>query len=275
VTEIAKAREQDLAWAEHRRVQPNQIPDAIKRDVRNFKKTLDEPNRRVTKTIDSGAWKASALLVFKNNPRPAMFGHLSRMLAPARVERASVGAIEGVTATWLEAFEGSMVLGVDDPSFRQSEVVVNLFSIVAGLAYVTNTPLAVPDHALGRMLMRSPKIDLSAAIHEACAHFLNAPFQTTADMALAGETVVLPAGDGYLLTDVIFADLLGKTRVPLARARTFILKSQARLDQIPIAPTSSSELSVLAGTWQLLGALPGTPSLLRPDQLARLAENSS
>ena len=207
--------------------------------------------------VDSGSWKASARLVFSNSPRPAKaFEHLRRTLAPARVERASVGAIDGITATWLEAFDGSIIVGVDHPSLRQSEVIVNLFSIVAGLSYVTNTPLAVPDHALGRMLMRSPKIDLSAAIHEACAHFLKAPFQTVADMALAGQTVVLPAGDGYLLTEAIFPDVLGKTRVPVARARTFILKSQAGLDQLPIAPASSSELGVLAGTWQLLGAVP-------------------
>lgn len=276
MTEIEKAREQDLAWAEHRREQPNQIPDAIKRAVRNFKKTLDESNRRATTMVNSGSWKASARLVFSNSPRPAKaFEHLRRTLAPARVERASVGAIDGITATWLEAFDGSIIVGVDHPSLRQSEVIVNLFSIVAGLSYVTNTPLAVPDHALGRMLMRSPKIDLSAAIHEACAHFLKAPFQTVADMALAGQTVVLPAGDGYLLTEAIFPDVLGKTRVPVARARTFILKSQAGLDQLPIAPASSSELGVLAGTWQLLGAVPGTPPLLRPDQLERLAENSS
>ena len=206
---------------------------------------------------------------------------LRRYFRSATVEMVSLDQIgPGVAALsvrYLEPRESIVIpTTVTDPSFRQEAVVVNVFSILRQQKRLSLTPfcaLEAPDHCLGRMFERSPNIDASAALHEAGSAFMALNVQTAINIAFRRETVVLPAGPGFLLSNAILGQGVrtGLWRI-FARARTYITADMAAQDQRPLEPAEHAGLSVLSGGWSLLGTLRGDQPLLTDAQLATLAQ---
>jgi hypothetical protein len=93
--------------------------------------------------------------------------------------------------------------------------------------------LEVPDHALGRLVMRSPGADLRAVIHEAHRWALRA--RVLSPLPPRDQTVLLPAGDGAFLSRVI-AGRAEEDDEPLIyfRPRTWVPSSRLRADQRPL-----------------------------------------
>ncbi len=274
-----QTRAADRAWAQHRNEPVDRVPEACKRQVRLLKRSL-EP---AAKTIDAALRRTEyrgpgADFYFKKNEagRTRALLKLKRLFAPAVVETRDLGTPlgEAVFIRWLQPMGQAMIVA-DDPGFQQESVIVHVDGLVRhrqAVVSVALVALEAPDHCLGRLYQRSPGIDVLDALNQAASWFLSLPVRAVVELSHdRGESLVLPAGDGLFLSNVIW----GKVRKTegwrlMARPRTFIRLSQAGHDQRPLPPASDVASSVLAAGFALSGKMRQLPSPLTAAELQRL-----
>jgi hypothetical protein len=105
--------------------------------------------------------------------------------------------------------------------------------------------LEVPDHALGRLLQRSPQADLGDCLTEAAAGFLDAGADPIRNAAKHDHPIYLRAGDGAFLTEVISTGDDDGSVVLYARARTYLSNTMLGASQVPIGAAADPSASVL------------------------------
>ena len=128
--------------------------------------------------------------------------------------------------------------------------------------------LEVPDHCLGRMFERSPGVDPSLVLHAAADHFMRLDVRQVIEAGR--ETLVLPAGDGRFLSNVVMGRRKAGGFGLFGCPRTYILSSQAWNNQHLFAAASSVEKSVLVGGLAMADKFPGLISPLSPGEAEAL-----
>jgi hypothetical protein len=133
----------------------------------------------------------------KNAGKAKALARLRQHLAPAKL---SAGR-DIFTWSWLKPT--GPLLASDDPSLRQNCVIAR-FGIggrrsahFAGAAVVLS--LEVPDHALVRLLERSPNADIEAAVFEAQDGYLHANNQAVLECMKSYREFYLRAGPGLFI----------------------------------------------------------------------------
>jgi len=275
-----KRREAELAWSQFRgdRID-DRVPEAAKREVRLLKRSLESSAQQIGAALRGQAWRIPAGdFYFKNTDlgRSRARVKLTRLFSPAVVELKQLGEPlgEAVLARWLQPM-GPVTMVAADPSFMQDAVIVHVDGLVQHRRVIVSASmiaLECPDHALGRLFQRSPGADASRALNEAASAFLALDVREVIELGHVGrETLVLPAGDGRFLCNVIF----GKIRETegwrvFPRARTWISSAMAGEDQTPLQPATNGGSSMLAAGFTLSGKLSGMASPLTTAELEQL-----
>jgi len=273
-----KRRDADLAWSEFRGDRlDDRVPEAAKREVRNFKRSLEASAQAIGAAMRGTDWRGPAGDYFyKKNAvgRTRALLRLKHLFRGASVQVRDLGAPlgEAVLIKWLAPTGPLMALA--EPSFQQESVIVHLDALVRwrqSVVSVALIPLEAPDHCLGRFFQRGG-VDALGALNEAASWFLSLPVRDVIELSHErGESLILPAGDGVFLSNVIWGKIRGTTGWRLmARPRTWIRSSQAGQDQRPLAPAADVASSVLAAGFALSGKLPGMPSPLTDAELEQL-----
>ena len=279
-----KAREADLAWAEHRGdVIEDRVPMSAWRQVRNLKRSLAPSAEAIAAVMgDKDKWRdaaADCLLKTSAVGRARGLAKLRQLFKPASIEVRHQGWLgEVVNVRWLEP-RGPLMVTKFDAGFEQDALVSNVLSIVAfgrGVLSTGLVALEVPDHALARLFQRAPGADASRALNEAASAFLAMDAREVIGLGLERKTLVLPAAGVGFLSDVIFGKGKrdGSWRL-FARPRTCLASSQLGADQKPLAPATDAGWSVLAAGFTMLGKVPGMSAPLSIEALEERLEKGS
>ena len=215
------------------------------RQVRAFKKTIAPAAEKIWRAvIDERLQRLITDYAFKKNTgRDRALARLQKHLAPVTLCPGDGGV---VTWSWLEP--SNSVLISDNPSLTQDCIVVN-FGIggrqstqQAGLHVVLS--LEVPDHALGRLLQRSPNTDIAAALIEAHEEFLQADAEAVLERMKKDREFYLRGGAGVFICEGIAATSNGQ-RYFYARSSTWISDVMIRPDQKPLPRAGADDEPML------------------------------
>jgi hypothetical protein len=233
VSTYTRDRDIDRAWATH---QPERIrvPAEIWRKLRTFKRSIAPAAVNIKRILDDDTTMKRLMTNFafkKGIGRARALSRLKKHLAGATLQAED----DTIIGTWLEPT--GPILDSDDPSLQQDCIVVwvgfggRQSSYAAGFLRLLS--VEVPDHALARLLQRSPSADLAAALHEACVGYLSADQGEVLACIQAGREFYLPGGDGVFLCTGITDPSDGRVYTH-ARCRTWISDVMARPDQKPL-----------------------------------------
>src|ERR1700688_512525 len=212
-------RKIDGAWIKHD-PHRDRIPAEAWRVVRRFKREVAGGAASVERALSAPAHlnRIASDFVRKGRVgRARALERLRRTFAPATVHADG----NTLVVTWIEP-QGP-VLDSPFPSERQECVIVWL----AGLpikdrrendVFVVWT-IEVPDHALGRIVQRSPSVNLIGAVIEAHNWFINAQSDRITECAHQDRTFYLPAGNGLFVCSGIHCDHPVRDELVSCRAR--------------------------------------------------------
>ena len=197
---------------------------------------------------------------------------LTAMFSPgAIVESRQLGQLgESLLIMWPEP-RGPLSSVNDEPGFKQDCVACHCLSIIRFRRTAVSTAMIgieCPDHCLGRIAERSPSADLSIALDEAASAWLRLDLRQVIDVGRG--TLVLPAGDGRFLSNVVMGRRKGGGLGMFGRPRTYVSSNQAWDGQVPLEPADDIERSVIFGGWALADKMPGLASPLTDGELAAL-----
>jgi hypothetical protein len=247
----AKVRERQIerAWIKH---DPSRakIPQEAWRALRNFKKQIAPQAARVA-VASAARDRIKGLMADYSRKgdvgRQRTFAKLKHHFYPATVERLKAG----ILWSWLEP-RSAMLADPNDPGEEQNAILTRY-----GLVWVRRKreflgyqafSLEIPDHCTGRMLQRSPGLDIRAALHEAHHALFQASSEVITAHVVDGAPFYLPCAEGLLICSALRADTRTGTRFVFGRARTWIAANMLGPDQYPIAaaPTATqSQLTVM------------------------------
>jgi len=205
-----------------------------RRRLRAFKRSIAPAAAKINRAVrDEAMQRLLTDYVFKKGiGRARALGKLKKYLPGATLQAGDGGV---VTWSWLEPSDP--VLISDGPSKQQECLVVN-FGIggrqsarTAGLLVFLS--LEVPDHALARLLQRSPNADIAAALIEAHEEYLQGDAEAVLECMKADREFYLRGGPGVFICEGIAATSNGQ-RYVYARAQTWIGDSMIRPDQQPL-----------------------------------------
>jgi hypothetical protein len=242
-------REIERAWLQHDPARAK-ITNEAWRALRQFKRTIAPLAARVTAAADDG--KRIKALMYDYSRKGDVgaqrtFSKLKRHFHPALVERLQ----KGILWSWLDP-RGAMLADAKDEGESQDAILVRY-----GLAWVVRKreltayeafTLEAPDHALARMLQRSPSTDIKVALHQAHHAMFKASAQAVARHVEEQTSLYLPCGPGLLICEALRARTPSNLVYVFCRARTWISDDMVRPDQQPIAAAPSgvgSQLNVM------------------------------
>jgi hypothetical protein len=238
-----RERQIERAWREHE-PERARVPPEARRAAQAFRERIAPGAERFNRIYLSAEFRRTLNDWSMKGPigRERALCKIKQLLAPAVIDVMD----DALLFTWLQPHDG--FVRVDHPTFAQSGVIVaaaHISRAARGVRDVSFPIVEIPEHALARMVQRSPAIDMPTALHEAARAFLAADAAVVDMMRLGGRTVYLPAGRGLLLSFAIRVDLVEETQT-VARANTWISMAQAQPDQRPLAPAADPARSVLA-----------------------------
>jgi hypothetical protein len=233
MTALARTREFEVArsWRKHEPLRAA-VPFAAKQRARSLidtvareRKISEVPSKVLHPLLQD--WFHSKKLSLKQRA----LQKLQRLLAPAHLHHYH-GALV-IRSLW--AYGSNIKDGHPRYSQNALSVISSLMTEADAASVLT---LEAPLHALARLFERGnvTPTEVRAAVVEAVDHFLAASREEMKRVALIGENVSLPAGQGLFLGHVIEAtvpDAAPGTMRIFFRARTWIPLSDALADQVP------------------------------------------
>jgi hypothetical protein len=217
---------------------PN-VPAEVRGKLRLFKTKLTKDYKALERNLDSKAvttMMTNATIKNSKIGRQRALQKAQKMLPGAKLELTT----KHVTIWSLLHPREAVISNPSHPGEKQDAVTMDF--LVSGekllekdtlVCYRGLWDLEIPDHALARMIHRSPNIDIRKAIYEAHYWLLNA--KRIVPMPGLEEVFYLPAGDGVFLGHIISA--IGDDHdgvIFYFRARTWLHKDQLYDNQISL-----------------------------------------
>ncbi len=211
------------------------IPPEARRKLREFKREIAEPAESIFRALaDVTTVKklVSDYVHKKGTGRARVLMRLKKKFAGAEF----VTAGDCFEFWWLEP-HGPLIVDARDEGEKQDCILAHF--AVAGPSSNHSSMLLhawsieAPDHALARLLQRSPTADLKKILLAARLAFMHASSAEVLNYIKDDRTFYLSAGDG-LLVCVGINGQMGGQRFTYARARTWISNEMAGVDQKPI-----------------------------------------
>jgi len=235
----------ERAWAAH---QPERakVPEAIKRQLRLFKRELTGPADVIAKWIgDKASRDDAADYVCKRG--------IGRERALARIKRTVPGAHinpgpKFIELRWLEP-SGRVIVDARTPGDMQ-DCILAYFAAAwgsgRGMHLWSRFFVEIPDHAAWRLLQRGgSQVDLRHCLMQASDAFADGDAKEVMDYLSAKRTIYLPAGPGVFLSEII-AGIDDKHKYYYARARTWLSAEMLAPQQRTVTPAKKGSESVLA-----------------------------
>jgi hypothetical protein len=245
-----REREVEKAWIQHDPAR-GKITNEAWRALRQFKRSIAPQAARVGLASDDR--KRIRELMYDYSRKGDVgaqrtFAKLRHHFHPATVERLQ----KGILWSWLDP-RGAMLADAKDVGETQDAILVRY-----GLAWVVKKrhlaayeafTLEAPDHALARMLQRSPGTDIREALHQAHHHLFKASASAVGRHVEEQTRLYLPCGPGLLICEALRASTPSGLVYVFCRGRTWISADMVRPDQTPIAAAPSgveSQLTIMS-----------------------------
>jgi hypothetical protein len=240
-----KRRECEAAWRQHAPLQ-GRVPYPIKGAVAAFKRRLTKPAANVARHLASPERLIAPALRHRGLARKAALQALIDALPGAIV----VGSKDAVQIRYLTAHR-HLIQDPSDPGEQQDCVICRVAlayrEAFGGVTLWESWLTETPDHALARVLERSPDTDLRRALLLAAATFTSADADAALQCLRSGRSLYLPLGSGALASTIIAGKLKGSEQVVVyIRAKTFLTADQLEPDQMLLQPATTAGGSVAA-----------------------------
>jgi len=252
-----RTREAELAYMRYRGDGVGRIPEQAKREARNFKRGLEAGASAIEAAVASGEWRALARGYLKRGAvdRPRTLDRLRRLFAPAGTVDVGFDVpwlSPHIMVQWLEPARRLIAIDDSDKGFSQESTTVHMLDISALRREAVSAwlvPLDVPEHALWRLHHRCGLMP-QRVLREAALNFLAGEARAIIGFERQ-DSLALPCGGGWFLCNVVMARIKGGEAWRIVcRPRTWVQKLWP--DQVPLAPASDQNWSVLSCSWALL-----------------------